>query len=78
MLVFANPAHSVIDIQPDFSGQNMRLQIQDYTGRLVQNVICNMDPGGTISVNIEHLNSGLYFITLDNKKSKAFAKILKY
>lgn len=78
MLVFPNPANSVINIQPDFSGQNMRLQIQDYTGRLVQNMICNMDLGGTISVNIEHLNSGLYFLTLENKKSKAFAKILKY
>ena len=77
--VFPNPATDMLNIEInniDLEIQN-QLKIYNFLGTVVleTNVAINKD-NNSFSLNIKHLTSGLYFISIENKLEKFVKKVL--
>jgi photosystem II stability/assembly factor-like uncharacterized protein len=75
--IFPNPASSYINIYLNDTKKN-GIAISDITGNLVYNLTINHNCN-LISVNIENLKSGLYFIHLSDESKSGFTyRFIKY
>lgn len=66
--LFPNPANELINVRLNSAdGGNATFNITDLTGRIVMTVAKNVDAGSTdVELNINKLNSGVYFINVTN------------
>lgn len=77
LVMFPNPASSTLNINFDSKeARNMDIQILDMNGRAVKNVLNGqVNPGmQSVSVNLNDLNSGLYFARVISNGSVATTK----
>ena len=69
--VYPNPATSMIFVESDVDA-DANLSIIDVTGRVVREMIFN----NNAIVNIEDLNSGVYFIKIQDDNNQTIQKIV--
>ena len=67
ILLFPNPAHNSLDISYPFKKEDYTITITNLLGQpvLIQNV--NDLSAGTVKLNIEDLNSGIYLLQINSK-----------
>ncbi len=78
--LYPNPVHSSIQLKMDIENDNgLDIQIIDLTGKVVQTHTME-NQNQPFEIDINHLNEGIYFITIKNGKEsfvKRFIKTLK-
>ena len=70
--IYPNPAEDQLIVEiPENLDYNMHIYINDITGRLL---IKEAIPSATITINIQHLLPGMYFVTFKNSKGEVETK----
>jgi len=79
VLIYPNPASESLFIKiKSLKGiNNMHITISDLQGRLVFNSEYRTQTSSVLSINIDNLNSGLYFVTIMNKDYSFTKKFIK-
>lgn len=73
--VYPNPASEVINIETEALEAAYNVSIVDLTGRIViSNEINFVDGLNTIQLNVDGLNSGVYFVKIGNQPAQKFIK----
>ena len=70
--IYPNPAKSMINIESALTGE-AQVSIFDMTGRCVKQAVVEM---GNASINIENLNKGVYFISVQQDKCHNIQKLV--
>ncbi len=74
--IFPNPANEKIYIEPEgFSSSEIQVKIYDITGKLKFSEIYSSSR--RIEVNIEQLESGIYFVELNDNNKRQMMKLIK-
>jgi len=76
--IYPNPAQHTLNIQVSESIKNANIRLIDQSGRLIQakqNI--TLDAHQAMPLNINHLASGVYFISIQSKTMNVTKKILK-
>ena len=71
--VYPNPAHNTITISTNLSGK-AEVKVIDVTGRLVKHFVSH-NVAGT-QLNVENLQSGMYFIMVSNGSNTTASKFV--
>ena len=71
--IYPNPAQSMINIESSLNGE-AQVNIFDMTGRCVKEV--SVENMSKASINVEDLNKGVYFITVQQDKSYSIQKLV--
>ena len=71
--IYPNPAQSMINIESSLNGE-AQVNIFDMTGRSVKEV--SVENMSKASINVEDLNKGVYFITVQQDKSYSIQKLV--
>jgi len=74
IVVYPNPTYSTVNIDLGEKYQNITLDIYDIMGKRVHNV--SYSNINTITLNAEHLKSGLYLVKLNSENSHAVLKLV--
>jgi hypothetical protein len=74
ILLFPNPAHNSIEIKYPFKNEDYTITISNLLGQqmLIQNE--NDIETGTVKLNIEDLNSGIYLLQINSKNGNTLSK----
>jgi len=72
--VYPNPANSFINIESDFNA-NSTIRIFNMQGAIVKQI--NINSNNIQRINIQDLNSGIYFIQIENDKKIIQKKFIK-
>ncbi len=76
--VFPNPTHNTVTINfNNESLSNLKLEIINTTGQIVYNSAID-ENRREITLNIETLDSGIYFLVISNHEKKYIQKLVKY
>lgn len=76
--VFPNPVQNTLNINfKNESLSTLKIDIINTTGQIVYNTTIN-DRSKEITLNIETLNSGIYFLVIYNNEKKHIQKLVKY
>lgn len=76
--VFPNPTHNTVTINfNNESLSNLKLEIINTTGQIVYNTAID-ETRREITLNIETLDSGIYFLVISNHEKKYIQKLVKY
>jgi len=80
LTVYPNPFKQWINIKFEIKEGPVALHIIDANGKIINELVNKKLNGGhhKIRYNTSHLNNGLYFVKLRNKKSKYTRSIIKY
>lgn len=80
--VYPNPAGSKVNhlrVKVHASGEQLGLQISDVSGKPLHAVTMNVNPGwNTLELDISHLPSGTFFITVDDPIRKRSARLIRF
>lgn len=71
--IYPNPAQSMINIESSLNGK-AQINIFDMTGRCVKEISAN--DMSKVSVNVEDLNKGVYFISIQQDNSYNIQKLV--
>ena len=71
--IYPNPAQSMINIESSLNGE-AQVNIFDMTGRCVKEV--SVENMSKASINVEDLNKGVYFISVQQDKSYSIQKLV--
>ncbi|WP_298420423.1 T9SS type A sorting domain-containing protein [uncultured Kordia sp.] len=81
--IYPNPASSEVNIQINFNTKKtseFSIELRDYSGKIIEELFINQHDSTIFkkSFNIQHMPSGLYFMTLKTSESQHTKKIIKY
>ncbi len=71
--IYPNPAHSMINIESSLKGE-AQVNIFDMTGRNVKEV--SVSDMSNVSINVEDLNKGVYFISIQQDNNHNIQKLV--
>lgn len=72
--LYPQPADNVLNLEYS-SQKELKLQIMDVSGKSYETLVSNSGPG-LISLNIEHLPSGLYLLSIDEENRTLTGKFI--
>jgi len=75
--LYPNPAKNLISVSfNNFSGPDVNFKLLDITGSVVIKKTFNVNQNNTHTLNIEHLNEGLYFVAIETNKNQSVQKLI--
>lgn len=76
LVLSPNPAREILKIQLDQKATTVNAGITDLSGRMIFKESVNTDVDGSLSINISHLDSGIYMLSLKNGNKIGSAKFI--
>lgn len=73
-IIYPNPTNSVLNIQNKKNGVISNVNVIDLLGKKLSSTT---NQGNTLSIDLSHLNAGIYFIEIFTENSKTTHKIIK-
>lgn len=74
--IFPNPANSTVSVDLSDVEQTVHLRLMDLSGKIVLSKM-NVQSGMIEQLNIENLNDGFYFLSIESENNRRVEKIVK-
>lgn len=77
--IFPNPARDRVNINIELDSEStIQVNIYDYTGKLIQNLINESRPQGTqyLWYNTQQLSAGVYYVEINNNENRMVKKLV--
>ena len=77
LMIYPNPTDGIFNVEfSNYSG-DVQFEIVDLAGKIVYKDVKNVNIGEPINFNIQNVESGVYFLRLENEFDKASIRIIK-
>jgi hypothetical protein len=74
--IYPNPSSGILNIEMPQSFSNALITITDATGRTVYEQSINNNSSNLATLQIQHLQSGLYILSINTGASKVTSKLM--
>ncbi len=76
--VYPNPFNSIVNIEfKDINANNTEIGVYDMLGKEIKHVSIANQKEGNISIDLQNILSGVYFVKFSNQSTNKFFKIIK-